>query len=358
MRLARLHEPGEIAVDEVDEPSMRPGSVRIDIEYCGVCGSDLHEFEHGPAPLRAEDRGHVIPESEWSDHLPMPMGHEIVGTVTEVGEGVDRIAVGDRITPCLILPCDDCRYCADGDYHRCERITGPVATPGFADEIVVPASTAVVVPDDVSSRHAALTEPLSVSLHGIRQGGLAAGETVAVFGAGTIGLGVVGAAVAAGAKEVVVSEPRAARREAAEAMGADAVVDPTERDPISFVRDRTDGGADLTVEAVGKEPTLTQSVRSAAYGGTVVVLGVFTEEASIHPNDVMQAERTVVGSFAFRGGHQRDRGEFPAVLKMVSDGRLDPEPILSDVLPLAEVDTAFDRLRDPESDAVKILIEP
>lgn len=358
MRLARLHEPGLLSVDEVDPQPVRRGTVRIDIEYCGVCGSDLHEYEHGPVPIRREDQDHRIPESEWDEHLPMPMGHEIVGVVSDVGEDVDRISVGDRVTPCLILPCDDCRYCADGDYHLCERITGPVATPGFADSIVVPASTAVVVPEGVSSRHAALTEPLSVALHGIRRSGLKTGDTIAVFGAGAIGLGVVGAAVAAGARDIIVSDPRAARREAAIEMGADSAVDPTETDPVAVVRERTDGGADVTVEAVGIGETLTQALRSAAYGGTVAVLGVFVEGATIHPNDVMEAERTVVGSFAFRGGHQRDRGEFPAVLKMLADGRLDPEPMISDVLPLADVETAFERLLDPEGDAVKLLIEP
>lgn len=357
MRVARLHKPDHLSVDEVNSRPVRPGTVRIDIEYCGICGSDLHEYKHGPAPIRREDQDHRIPKSERDEHLPMPMGHEIVGVVNEVGNDVDRISVGDRVTPCLIIPCDDCRYCADGDYHLCERITGPVATPGFADSIVVPASTAVVVPEEVSSRHAALTEPLSVALHGIRRAGVKAGDTVAVFGAGAIGLGVVGAAVAAGARDVVVSEPRKARREAAVEMGADAVVDPTETDPITFVRDRT-GGADVTVEAVGASETLTQALRSAAYGGTVAVLGVFVEEANVHPNDVMEAERTVVGSFAFRGGHQRDRGQFPAVLAMIADGRLDPEPMISNVFPLSSVETAFKRLLDPESDAVKVLIEP
>lgn len=358
MRLARLHEPGTLSVDEVDSRPIRPGTVRIDIEYCGVCGSDVHEYEHGPAPIRREDQNHRIPESEWDKHLPMPMGHEIVGTVTEVGEGVDRIVVGDRVTPCLVIPCDDCRYCADGNYHLCERMTGPVATPGFADSIVVPASTAVVVPEEVSSRHAAVTEPLSVALHGIRRSGLKPGDTIAVFGAGAIGLGVVGAAVAAGARDVIVSEPRSSRREAAVEMGADAVVDPTEADPITFARERTGGGADVTVEAVGIGETLTQSIRSAAYGGTVAVLGVFVDEATIHPNDVMQTERNVIGSFAFRGGHQRDRGEFPATLQLLADGRIDPEPMLSDIVSLSEVETAFERLLDPESDAVKVLIEP
>ncbi|MFC7157663.1 zinc-binding dehydrogenase [Halomarina halobia] len=357
MRLARLHGLEDLSVDEVAPRPVRPGTVRIDIEYCGVCGSDLHEYKHGPAPIRAEDREHRIPESEWDDHLPMPMGHEIVGTVTEIGDGVDRVVTGDRVTLCLILPCDDCRYCADGEYHLCERITGPVATPGFADSIVVPASTTVVVPEAVSARHAALTEPLSVALHGVRQSGLRAGDTTVIFGAGAIGLGIVGLAAAAGARDIVVSEPRAARREAALAMGADAVVDPTETDPVTFVRERTDGGADITIEAVGRSETLTQAIRSGAYGSTTAVLGVFVEEATIHPNDVMQAERTVVGSFAFRGGHQRDRGEFPAVLEMLADGRLDPEPMISDVHPLSEIETAFEVLLDPEQDAVKLLIE-
>lgn len=96
MRVARLHEPNHLSIDDVDSRPVRPGTVRIDIEYCGVCGSDLHEYQHGPAPIRREYQNHRIPKSEWEEHLPMPMGHEIVGTVNEVGEDVDRIDRGQE----------------------------------------------------------------------------------------------------------------------------------------------------------------------------------------------------------------------------------------------------------------------
>ncbi|MFB6143199.1 MAG: zinc-binding dehydrogenase [Halorientalis sp.] len=357
-RTVRLHSPGDLRVDQVETPSLWPGGVRVDVSFCGICGSDLHEYELGPVPIRAEDTDHRIPESSWSEWLPKPMGHEIAGTVSEVGEDVADVSVGDRVTLALVVPCGECRYCEEAAYHLCERTSGTaVGSPGFADTIVVPEETVVPVPDRVSLRHAALTEPLAVSLHGVRRSGLGAGDTVAVFGAGPIGLGLVACARLAGAREIHVSEPRAARREAARELGADAVYDPASvdaRDRIVAATDRVDVG----FECAGIGATLTDALRATKYGGTTVVLSVFEEEAEIHPNDVMQAERDLVGSFAFRGGPVADRGEFPAVLSMMADGRLDPEPLVSGELPLQRVTEGFERLADPDSDAIKLLVRP
>lgn len=355
-RTARLHAPGDLRVDEVEESSLWPGGVRVDVEYCGICGSDLHEYDIGPVPIRAEDSDHRIPESQWSEWLPKPMGHEISGTVSEVGEDVDDVEVGDRVTLALVVPCRDCRYCAEGAYHLCERTSGSaVGSPGFADNIVVPAATTVEVPDDVSLREAALTEPLAVSLHGVRRSGLAAGDTVAVFGAGPIGLGVVAFARAAGAREIHVVEPREARREVARDLGADVVYDAEgAREDIIAATDRVD----VTFECAGVSASLTDALRVTKYGGTTVVLSVFEEEAEVHPNDVMQAERELVGSFAFRGGPVADRGEFPAVLSMIEDGRVDPDPFITGELPLEDVSSGFELLADPEGDDIKILVKP
>lgn len=358
MRAVHLHGPGDLRIDEVEENPVAEGTVRVDIAYTGICGSDLHEYEIGPVPIRAEDADHRIPESAWDDYLPKPMGHEIAGTVAEVGEGVDSLAVGDRVALNMVAACGACRYCAEGNYHLCAAGDGAVVSSrGFAPSAVVPASMAVPVPEGVSLRHAALAEPLAVSLHGVRRSGMTSGDRVAVFGAGPIGLGVVAGAADAGAREVYVSEPRVARREAAEALGADLVLDPTETDARERILAETNG-VEVSFECAGVDATLTDALRSTKYDGTVVVLSVFEEEAEIHPNDLMQAERTLVGSFGFQGGPMAPWSEFSAGLDAMADGRIDPEPLLTDTVPLEETDAAFERLRRPDSDQIKVLVEP
>ena len=353
-----LHGPGDLRIDDVDRRDVTAETIAVDIEYTGICGSDLHEYEVGPVPIRAAETDHSIPESDWDEYLPKPMGHEIAGTVADVGEAVEDLRVGDRVALNMVAGCYDCRYCAEGKYHLCERGDGGVVSSrGFAERIVVPASMAVPVPDGVSPRHAALAEPLGVSLRGVRRADIDNTDRVAVFGAGPIGLGVVAGAAAVGAREIYVSEPRAARREAATALGADVVIDPTEAEPVERIRAATDR-VEASFECAGTEATLTDALRTTAYDETVVVLSVFDEEVRLHPNDIMQAERELVGSFGFQGGPLAPRSEFSAALDLIADGRLDPEPMITDTVPLADVEAAFEDLREPDSDQIKVLVEP
>ncbi len=353
-----LHGPGDLRIDDVEPYTVSEGTVAVDIEYTGICGSDLHEYEVGPVPIRAEGADHSIPETEWDEYLPKPMGHEIAGTVSGVGDEVDDLRIGDRVTLNMVAACHDCRYCATGKYHLCERGDGGVVSSrGFADRIVVPSSMAVPVPDDVSLRHAALAEPLGVSLRGVRRAGVGPTDRVAVFGAGPIGLGVIAGAAAAGIRDIYVSEPRAARREAATALGADVVLDPADIDMVEYIQRETDR-VEAAFECAGTATTLTDALRSTAYGETVVVLSVFEEEVPIHPNDIMQAERELVGSFGFQGGPLVSQSEFTAALDLIADGRIDPEPMITETVPLNGVESAFEELRDPESDRIKVLVEP
>lgn len=352
MRVAKLFGPGDIRVTEADEQELEAGTIRVDIEHVGVCGSDVHEYNIGPVPIRGEDTGHEIPESEWDDILPKPMGHEIAGTVTEVGEGVEDVSVGEQVALNILVACGECQYCEAGKPQLCTAFDGnPVGSPGFADSIVMPASTAVPVPDEVPLRHAALAEPMSVSVHAVKQSGMQVGDTVSVFGAGPIGLGIIDAAASAGADRIFVSEPQSARREVALELGADVAVDPRETNPVKRFKDETDGGVDIGFEVAGVSETLTQTLRSTTYGGTSVVVSVFEDQAQFHPNDIMQAERTVVGSFAYDD-------EFPVTLRMMADGRLSPEKFITGSVSLDDVDQAFQQLTEPDSDHVKILVEP
>ena len=351
MRAARLHEPHDIRVDDVDEPELDPGTVEVDVAYTGICGSDVHEYKIGPVPIRAEESDHRIPESEWDEQLPKNMGHEIAGAVSATGDGVEDVSVGDDVALNILLSCGECQYCREGKLQLCTAYDGEVVdSAGFAESIVVPAQAVVPIPDSVSLRHAALAEPMSVSVHAVRRSNLQVGDDVAVFGAGPIGLGIVDAAIAAGADRVLVSEPREARREIAADLGASTVVDPRNEDPVTRFAEIVDS-VDVAFEAAGVNETLTQSMRSTKYDGTVVVVSVFEEHASIHPNDIMQAERTVTGAFGYVD-------EFPTTLSMMADGRLSPEKLVTREVPLEDIDEAFESLVDPGSTDVKVLVKP
>jgi (R,R)-butanediol dehydrogenase/meso-butanediol dehydrogenase/diacetyl reductase len=358
MRAVYLHGPGDLRVRDIEKHTVLGGRVRVDIGYTGICGSDLHEYESGPLPIRSPETEHAIPESEWDEYLPKPMGHEIAGTVSSVGDGVENLRVGDRVALNMVSGCHDCRYCAEGKYNLCEAGSGNVVSSrGFAESIVVPASMAVPVPEELSLRQAALAEPLGVSLRGVRQADIDTGDRVAVFGAGPIGLGVVAGAAAAGAGKIYVSEPRAARREAAAALGADVLIDPASQDPVEYIRESADR-ADAVFECAGLERTLTDALRSTVYGGRTVVLSVFDDEVSIHPSDVVQTERELVGSFAFRGGPLARRSEFSAAMDLIADGRIETDPLITDTVSLDGVEAAFDSLLDPESEQIKVMVDP
>lgn len=350
------HDREDIRVEDVPSAPVDPGDVRIDIDACGICGSDLHEYAAGPifAPGEAP---HPISE----ETTPIRMGHEFSGVITEVGGGVSGLAVGDAVAINPILYCGECRQCREGNYHICDSV-GFVGLSGggggFAESVVLDAEHAVRLGGDVPIEHGALVEPLSVGLHAVRRSGLRAGDAVAVFGSGPIGLSVIQCARAAGAGRIFVSEPRPARRERAIDCGADEVIDPTETDAAEYVASNTDGGADVAFEVAGVEASFNDAVASTAPGGRTTVVSIWEEAVSTHPNELVLAERTVTGTLAYLGG-PRSAEEYGMVIEMLGDGRLDPDPFITGRIGLEEiVEDGFERLLDPESDHVKILVRP
>jgi len=354
MQAATYHGREDIRVEEVDQQSLGPGQVRVDVDACGICGSDLHEYTAGPIFV-PEDEPHPIS----GETAPVTMGHEFSGTVAEVGDGVSGLAVGDAVAVNPILYCGACRQCREGNYHLCDSV-GFVGLSGggggFAENVVVAAEQAVPL-GDVSVEHGALVEPLAVGLHAVRRSGLRAGDAVGVFGSGPIGLAVIQCARAAGAGRVVVSEPREARRERATDCGATDLVDPSATDPVEFVRSVTDGGVDAAFEVAGVEASYNAAVESTTPTGRTTVVSIWEEEVSTHPNDLVLGERTVTGTLAYLGG-PRSGEEYGMVIDMLATGRLDPAPFVTDRIGLDDIVGGFESLTDPDSDQVKILVRP
>ena len=356
MQTATWHGQRDIRVEEKEVANVERNDVRVEVDTCEICGSDLHEYTAGPI---------FIPEGEphavSGEKAPITMGHEFSGVVDEVGDGVTDLNEGDSVAINPILYCGECRQCRQGNYHICDSggfigLSG--GGGGFAESVVVSAEKAVPLREDVPLEHGALVEPLSVGLHAVRRSGIQAGDAVAIFGSGPIGLSVIQCARAAGAGQIFVSEPRAARRERAADSGADHLIDPTEVDATDEIHAATDGGVDAAFEVAGIEPTFNAALESSRPSGTITVVSIWEEKTSIPPNTLVLGERTLTGTLAYLGGPRSDE-EYGMVIDMLADGMLDPDPLVTDHIGLdGIVNEGFESLLDEESDQVKIFVKP
>lgn len=355
MRAAVYHGQKDVRVEDVEPGTVGRGQVRVDVEACGICGTDLHEYAAGPIFVPGEE-----PHPISKKMMPLTLGHEFSGVVSEVGDGVDSLSVGDPVAINPIIHCGECRQCAEGNYHICASINfvGLAADGGFAENVVVAEHQAVPLGDDVPIEHGALVEPLAVGLHAVRRSGLQAGDSVAVFGSGPIGLSVIQSIRAAGAGDIIVSEPRKARRELATQSGATELIDPSEVDAVEKIHELTGGGVDHAFEVAGIEATYKQSIQATRPRGTTTIVSIFEEEASAHPFGIVTGERTIQGILAYLGG-PRSGEEYGMVIDMLADGTLDVDPLITARIGLDDiVDGGFKQLLDPDSDHVKILVNP
>ena len=339
MRAAFLTPDGDIELAETDRPSPGPDEVVVAVERVGICGSDLHYYEHG------ENGGNVVEE-------PIVLGHESAGRVAAAGEAVTDLEVGDRVTVEPGVPCGDCDQCRSGTYNLCSDVTFMGSPPdhgAFREYVAWPADFVYPLPDGVSTAEGALCEPLSVGLHLARRSGIGEGDTVLVTGAGTIGQLAADAARMAGADTVVVSDPVASKLELAEARGADAGVDATESDVSEALEERVGvDAADVVVEASGSPSAVESTADAVKRGGVVTFVGMPRRAAL--PTDVLELvndELDLRGSFRYHD-------TYPDAVDAVASGAVDVGGLVSFTEPLDRLALAFERAAEP--DAVKGMI--
>lgn len=357
MRAATYHGQGDVRVEDVDAPAgPEADELRVSVTACGICGSDLHEYAAGPIATPEEH-----PHPVTGETLPIPLGHEFSGEVTAVGADVGDLSEGDPVTVNPLLYCGECQHCAAGHYNWCESggfigLSG--AGGGLAEEVVVSREKAVRLPDGLPVEYGALAEPFSVGFHAVRTGPLAPGDSVAVYGAGPVGLTTIQAARVAGADTIYAVEPQDTRRDLAGAVGADETLDPTGTETVEYIHERTGGGVDVAFEVAGVEQTLQDAVTATTAGGHTTVISQFEGAVEVDPNVFVAGERSLDGTLAYEGGPRSDE-EFGPVVEMFASGALDPEPLVSSRIPLEDVvEDGFEALLDPETDHVKILVEP
>lgn len=305
MRKAVYHGIRDVRVEEVEEPEPGRNEAKIKVKYCGICGSDLHEYLHGPFPVS-------------------PFGHEACGEIVEVGPDVERYRVGDRVAV----------------FNK----------DAYAEYMVAPESRLLKLPEGISWERAAVFEPLAGAAYAIDRGGVKPTDTVLVVGGGPVGLLVLVAAKAIGVRTVYVTEISEKRREMARKLGATEVFNPLEIKIPPKMKELTGDGVDVAVEAVGIEAALKDSLASTRYRGTVIVQGIFTERVPIHMLGFVSREITMIGTNSIN---------IPLALEWVTSGRAEPEVIATSIVPLDQIATrGFDVLAEDKDRDIKILIAP
>lgn len=241
MKAALFHAKEDLRIEDVPEPTPGPGEVKLQNAFAGICGSDLHVYYSPEAAGLDLDHPHPVTGAT----IPQVLGHEFSGTVTELGEGVSNVAVGDRVAVWPIYYCGECPACQKGMFNACQKIGFHGLSShggGMAEFTTVPATKLHVLPENVDLRLGALVEPMAVAWHAVERSGVDAGGTALIAGAGPIGIGVWFALKARGIEKVLVSEPSAERRATIAALGA-AVIDPVNDDLAAAVSEISGGTA-------------------------------------------------------------------------------------------------------------------
>ncbi len=329
MRAVVIDQPGTIAVRDVPDPVAAEGQVIVRVDACGVCGTDVHivdgEFPPTPYP--------IIP------------GHEFSGELVDLGPTPpDGLSVGDRVAVDPSLFCGRCDDCRRGRGNLCLNwgAIGDTVDGAFAEFVVVPAANVYQLPSSMDSRSAALVEPLSCTVHGVRRLGPVLGESVLVVGAGTMGLLLLQLLVRAGACRLVVVDRVASRRDAAKALGA--------TDAVNAIGDLDGEKFSAIVDVTGSVAAIEEAFASVQRGGRLLIFGVAPAGAMarVEPFRIYNDEITVIGSMAVLHS-------YGAALEMMASGAIETSPLLTHALPLDEFAEALSMVRGGRGIKVHIL---
>ncbi|WP_373886466.1 NAD(P)-dependent alcohol dehydrogenase [Sinomonas sp. ASV322] len=305
----------DVALEERPVPQCAPDEVLIKVSSVGVCGSDVHYYEHGRI-------GPYVVEA------PLILGHELSGVIIAVGADVDPARVGHRVAVEPQRPCRTCEYCREGAYNLCPKMEFYATPPidgAFCEYVTIQDDFAFDVPDSISDHAAALMEPLSVGIAAAQKGGIKVGDTVLIAGGGPIGVIAAQAARGFGAADVVVADISAERRELAAKYGA-RVVDP--------MTESTEGlRAHVFIDATGATPAILNGIRSVRSGGTVVLVGS-ADVIPLSVPEVAMRELNVTGTFRYTN-------TWPIARELLQSGKVELDSLVTHVYGIEQVEEAL-----------------
>jgi (R,R)-butanediol dehydrogenase / meso-butanediol dehydrogenase / diacetyl reductase len=349
MKAAVFHGAGDVRVEEVAPPGLPgPGQVLIRTRLCGICGTDLHEYRHGPnIPT-------VDPHPLTGATLPQILGHEFSAEVLATGDGVTSVRVSDRVAIMPLFFCGRCGPCLSGRPQVCDRL-GAVGYNwpwgGMGELAIVAEHQVAALPENVSDLQGALVEPAAVAVHAVATARITPGDVILITGGGPIGQLVALAAAAAGAGEILVAETSSARRTRLEQIGVSVAIDPAHTDLVELVHERFPTGVDSAIECAGTEPTLNACIASVKRCGTVVQTALHPAPARIDPRQLTLRDVSLVGCNCF------PVTSWPRVIRLIATGKLPVHRIVTGEIDLEDVvDRGFRELLAPGGEHTKILV--
>lgn len=342
MMAAMFYGVGDVRYEETDIPEIGPGELLVKVGGALTCGTDVKTYK----------RGHPI----LLKNTPALFGHEYAGTIEEVGEGVKGFERDMRIVATNSAPCGTCFLCKRGKPNLCPELKSTFLNGAFAEYIKVPESVvrwnAHPIPDSLSFRDAALTEPLACVVHGIEEANIQLGDTVAIIGAGPIGQMMIMLAKKSGASTVIASDLVELRREMAKKSGADIIVDPSSEDPVMRVKEETSGhGADVVIEAVGLPVTWEQAVDMTRDAGLTVLFG----GAASGTKFTLDTVRFHYGQLTVKGVFHLTPRHVEQALKLIIANDIDPDILISHEMPLEKITDALEMMGSGKTMKVSIV---
>lgn len=347
MKAARWYAAKDIRVEVTEIPSPKDDQVKIEVKFAGICGSDLHEYNHGPQ-LIPFDKPYPLNGHQGTTTL----GHEFSGVVVETGKNVKRVKKGDRVTVEPIFRNPSSPFIERGEYNLAEPLgfVGLTANGAFAKYVVVEDYMVHKIPDSMTYEQGAIVEPAAVAAYGIQQSGLKMGDTILVSGAGPIGLLVVQVAVATGASQIFVSDLSEDRLKKAKEVGATHTFDARDKNIPQRIKEITGLGVDVFIDAAGVQASFDTGINSLRNGGTAVLVALFAKEVIHDALNQALKELTLKGIIGYRN-------IFPQVIALISSGRLPVEKLVTSVISLDEIiEKGFEALIKSPTE-VKILID-
>ena len=350
MKAAVFYGDHDIRIEDVAGPGKPgPGEVLLRPSWCGICGTDLHEYAMGPIVIPSAP--HPLNQSK----LPQILGHEFSAEIVELGAGVTNIGVGQRVSVMPLLFCGRCYYCRRGLNHLCVSMACiglSFGWGGIAELAVVPATHVSALPDDVSDLQGALVEPAAVAAYGVDTAQVVPGDTVLVPGAGPIGALAALYASAVGA-DVVISEVNPVRLALARNLDIGEVLDPSEVDVAAWIKDRNAGiGFDAVIECSGNERALQTALAAVRSAGRVSQTGLHTKAASIDPMLLSEHDITLAGTWCY------PVYDWPRIIGLIAGGRYPVEKVVTAQISMADiVSSGFETLLSPSGDQVKVLVQ-
>ena len=339
MKCVKITGVKKVEVDEIDVPVSKGGDVVLKVESCGICGSDIHNWDLG------------APEG-------LVMGHEFAGTVVDPGVRSD-LRVGDKVTGLPISPCGKCEPCKNGNPQYCaktwsEAVGLALTNPGgYAQYTSCRADMIRKLPDNVSFDEAAMVEPSAVSLHAVNLANVKIGSRVLIIGAGIIGLMAAEFAKMNGASYVAMLETNAKRGRKAVGFGkVNEYYDAMDPNVIGELKAKTNGGFDIVIECCGNQAAVSEAIMLVKPGGTIVLVGVSMGAISIPVVMAVMGEVKMLGAIAYT------EAEFDTCIDLIANNKINVDKYIDARVPLEEVQDSLLRLTSGKDAAVKIIIKP